>query len=87
MKTNDVKLKLKPCDFQLADIIRLGMSTYEIATVKQIEDGIITLFRPYVHTGEFEHTGGVTCYVGIEEFVIYASSEFEYEVLERKTLK
>lgn len=43
-------------------------SPYGACTVKQIRDGWVTFFRPYVHTDDFIYTGGVICYVGIEEW-------------------
>lgn len=38
------------------------------ATVKKITEHYITLFRPYVHTDDYETTAGVACFIGIEEF-------------------
>lgn len=39
---------------------------YNTATVSQVyDDGTVDLFRPYVHTADFSYTGGVICYVGI----------------------
>ena len=64
---------VKVSDLKLGDIIRFGSQPYGKymdCTVKQIKDGIVTLFRPYVETSDFSHTGGVTCLVGIEEFSI-----------------
>jgi hypothetical protein len=59
-------------ELSLGDIVDLGWTDgYSVATVKNIsKDGEITLFRPYVHTSDFSHSGGVSCYVGIEEFQI-----------------
>jgi len=54
-------------ELQLADqVSRPG--TLGIVAVKQIQDGIVTFFRPYTHTADFSYTGGVLCYVGIEEW-------------------
>jgi hypothetical protein len=53
----------------LGDIVSLGWSDsgYDTATVSQVyEDGTVDLFRPYTHTADFSYTGGVICYVGIE---------------------
>ena len=59
-----------------------------ISTVQQIKDGIITMFRPYTHTSDFSYTGGVICYVGIEEFTISQSDQQkEWILLDRTKLR
>jgi len=74
---------------RLADIVLLklqdGISPYSFATVKQVKDGWVTLFRPYTHTDDFSYTGGVICYVGVETFEIPADDS-PYELCERKEL-
>lgn len=55
----------------LGDIVKLRGSgnTYSEGTVKKVnEDGTFVVFRPYVHTADFSYTGGIICYVGIEEY-------------------
>lgn len=53
---------MKNSELQLADVIsRPTMNG--IAVVKQIANGQITFFR-----ADFSWTGGVLCYVGIEEW-------------------
>lgn len=80
-------MKIKARDLKLADIVQVcDDEAFSTAVVKQIKDGIIHLFRPYAHTSDFYWTGGVLCYVGIEEFQI-CSSDIEMEVYERKELK
>ena len=54
-------------ELQLADQLTRS-NTPGVVTVKQIHDGYITFFRPYTHTADFSHTGGVICYVGTEEW-------------------
>lgn len=76
-------------DLRLADIVLISKdhgNPYHCATVRKIEKGVITFFRPYVKTEDFEYTGGVICYVGVEHFSIFAG-ESTIELLERKTLK
>lgn len=54
---------------------------YSHCTVKQLVfDGDVALksvklFRPYAHTTDFTTTGGVICYVGVEEFDVWPSAE------------
>jgi hypothetical protein len=78
---------VKYSELQLADVVILSNVIYGTATVKQIKDGSITFFRPYVHTEDFSYGGGVICYIGIEEFTVCADSSSEVELLERKGLK
>lgn len=81
-------MKVKAKDLKLADtIISLGTGAcWNNALVKQITDNDIMLFRPHGTTADFSYTGGVICYIGIEEFTI-PKNDCEYEVLERKNLK
>lgn len=53
----------------LGDIVKCGDGgAYMTATVCKVnEDGTVDLFRPYTHTADFSYTGGVICYVGIED--------------------
>ena len=66
----------------LGDVVRLdGQSPYDCATVKQLTAYEVTLFRPYVSTADFSYSGGVVCYIGIEEFK--ASRSGTFNVIER----
>ena len=69
-------MNIKGLDLRLGDVVRLYDGAYADATVKNIQDGVVTLFRPYVSTPNFSYTGGVVCYVGIEEFKVNASQTF-----------
>jgi hypothetical protein len=52
----------------LGDVVKCGEGAYMTATVCKVnEDGTVDLFRPYTHTADFSYTGGVICYVGIED--------------------
>lgn len=42
--------------------------TYNNSTVIKISKESITLFRPYVHTGDFESTTGIIPYLGFEQW-------------------
>lgn len=75
-------------ELKLADVVvmdRIGV--WDTATVKQIVGKEITFFRPYVITSEFAYTGGVICYIGIEEVKITPRDGDLFEVLERRDLK
>ncbi len=87
MKPTAVDLEKEPV--KLADVVFLrSHGTYSQATVTQIEDGQVSLFRPYVHTADFKYTGGVIPYIGIETFQV-PESNFAHGnghiVVERRT--
>jgi hypothetical protein len=80
---------VKAKDLQLADVVKPVSNSpmpFATCTVKQIKDGLIHLFRPYVHTADFCASFGVICYIGFEDYTIYANDQ-EYELLERRALK
>jgi len=82
------KKMIKPKDMQLADTVQYRpFGKWSNAIVKQIKDGEVTLFRPYGHTADFSYTGGVICYIGVEEYQIPLTSDAEYELLDRKELR
>ncbi len=58
-----------------------------VTTVKQIADGKVSLFRPYTHTADFSSTGGVICYVGIEEYNVELDRDLSWLLIQRVTLK
>ena len=80
-------MKVKARELTLGAIVRLQEhQEYMDATVKNIEDDDgeylkVTFFRPYVTIGDFSHTGGISCYIGIEEFRACPKMDFEYELL------
>ena len=58
-------------DLKLGDVVRLGLSGYEDATVyRQNPDGSVQVWRSYVTTADFSYTGGVIPYLGIEDFAL-----------------
>lgn len=84
-------MKVKMKELKLGDRIRFWdpekpSPAFQDSVVKQIKDGEITFFRPYVHTADFSFTGGVICYIGIEEWNS-PTNHNEVELLESVTLK
>ena len=75
---------IKARELQLGDKVQCYEGAYSTATVRQIEDGIVYLVRPYTHTSDYETSGGLTCYVGIEEFTVYHDSDREWILLDRR---
>jgi hypothetical protein len=80
-------MMVKASELQLGDVVKVFDSAFGSATVKQIADGKVHFFRPYVHTADFAYTGGVMCYVGIEEWYAFATDGHAYELLDRKELR
>ena len=82
---------LKTSELQLGDVVRPyenGFASYSTQTVKKITDVQAIMFRPYTHTGDFSYTGGVICYVGIEEYGVDLDHDgHRWVLLERKVLK
>jgi len=83
-------VKITPAQMELGDRVRTVWDQnppFSDQVVKQIKDNNVTLFRPYVATADFSYTGGVICYVGIDEWNIARDSKTEFYLLERVTLK
>lgn len=80
-------MTVKVADLKLGDVLQLFEGAYGTATVKQIKDGVVTLFRPYAATEDFSYTGGVICYTGIEECKYMLDGREQFKVYSRKTLK
>ena len=84
--------QVKARDLHLADIIRVPSSSAEIdmpwntAIVREVTATEVKLFRPYGTTANFSYSGGVICYVGIENYSI-PRNDLLYTVLEGKELK
>jgi|Cruoilmetagenom7_1024161.scaffolds.fasta_scaffold125277_2 hypothetical protein len=77
---------LSNTELQLADVLtRPG--TVGTVTVKQIDNGMITFYRPYTHTADFSHTGGVICYIGVEEWREEITRVGGWTLIERKVLR
>jgi len=82
---------IKPAEMQLGDRVRMTWDNitppFMDSVVKQIKDRNVTLFRPYVTTADFSYTGGVICYIGIDQWNIAIDSSTEFILLERVELK
>jgi hypothetical protein len=74
-------------DLRLADTVQVNPAyLWNTAIVKQITDHDVILFRPYGTTADFAYTGGVICYVGIEEYSILRDNRL-VTVFDRKELR
>lgn len=66
-------------DVNLRDVVLPVWSSnlaYTVSTVIDKRNQQIKLFRPFVHTSDFEYTGGVIPYIGIEEYWVPDDSIF-----------
>ena len=74
-----VPREIRTDELQLGDMVTQNPyqrgAPWSTCIVKQISDDEVTLFRPYGTTADFSYTGGVICYVGIEEF--FSSTTYE----------
>ena len=81
------RIKVKMQELKAGDVIQLFEGAYGTATVKQVKDGMVSVFRPYTHTADFSYSGNrVICYVGIEIYNLVAG-EHVYELFNMVDLK
>jgi hypothetical protein len=75
-------------ELRLADTILAsgGRMPWDTCIVSKLTDTEAHLFRPYGTTADFSYTGGVICYIGIEEFAIPRDTR-EVTLLDRKELR
>lgn len=58
-------------DLKLGDVVAtVRTAAYRAATVVKIDGDAVHLERPYIHTADFEYTGGVISYVGIDRYTL-----------------
>jgi hypothetical protein len=87
MGTAYAHVRLPAKYLQLADVVQLeGIDGFNTALVKQVTAEEVTLFRPYGQHADFQYTGGVICYIGVDEFKI-ARNDVNYLVLRRTDLR
>ena len=77
---------MKQNELQLADQV-VDDKLLGICTVQKLTETEITFFRPYTHTGDFSYTGGVICYVGIEEWTDDRNRNRDWKLITRKELR
>lgn len=55
---------------RLGDVVKTSKldEAFTTATVINVTEDEVTLFRPYVHTSDYSHTSGVTPYIGFEQY-------------------
>ena len=86
----DAKI-IKSSELQLADQVRMHSDYIDLDKspflVRQIKDGAIHLWRPYISHADFSCTSGVIPYVGIEEMTVGTGSSLEWFLIRRTTLK
>lgn len=84
-------------DLRLGDRVQVGAGAYMTATVYEVTDQDITLYRPYVAISDFSYghrltgnrtefapeEGRVIHYIGTEEIRVLRDSSMQYLLLER----
>lgn len=85
---------LKTKELHLADQVRMWYSLHKKTDpngsqwlVRQIKDGRVYLWRPYVSHADFSSTSGVIPYVGIEEMTVDIMDSLEWVLIRRTELK
>ena len=82
---------IKTDELQLGDVVVQNpldpRRPWSTCIVKKVADDEVTLFRPYGTTADFAYTGGVICYVGIEEYKVHKLSATTWTLLERRHLR
>ena len=80
-------IKLKADELVLGDKVQLLDDPYGWGTVTRIGAGdtdddpsFVEIFRPYVHIGDFEYTGGVLHYIGTETVKVCRHGHRVFEV-------
>ena len=83
-------MKLKVRDLRLGDTVRLGGSSpFMDAIVAEVNHDYVKVQRPYARCDDFSYSDPprVIVLTGMETFSLMKSSEFPYEVLERKVIR
>ena len=72
-----------PSELQLGDKIKLFEGDYGTGTVFNVEYGVVSIIRPYIHTADFSYTGGVQWYIGTETVKVSVESKRCFHLIER----
>jgi len=78
--------RIKISDLKLRDVVSLSddITDYMTATVFQIKDDVVYLWRPYVSTSDFSTTSGVIPFIGIETVQLWTGEKRTVIILDRK---
>ncbi len=80
--------KVTTDSLRLGDVVAISnFGKYTNASVIHINHDAqeVEIFRPYVHTANFEFTGGVIPYIGTERFKIPFNNAYEIWLVEKNT--
>ena len=70
-------------DLMLADDVLLGSGPYMTATVHQITEDSVILWRPYMQAADFKYTGGVILTIGLEIVTLPKNDSRSVELVKR----
>lgn len=81
-----------PRDLRLGDEVQYGHvnaneNYYATMTVTNITKDEVILKRPYVVTGDWQLSSGVSWSLGVEEIHVFLDSSLIFRILSRKNLK
>ncbi len=72
---SEINQEVSVTELQLGDIIRCFEGPFGTGIVQSIDDVCVKIFRPYGRSDDFQHTGGVICYTGIEHYALFKESK------------
>lgn len=80
-----------PKDMELGDIVQIYEGTYGCATVEEVSEKEVILFRPYVQTSDFAYGGQnssrVIPYIGSEKVNLRKDSSRTYFLLRKGSIR
>lgn len=77
----------KIADLKLADTVKLFEGPWGTGIVTQINEGLVTIMRPYGSTSDFSCTSGVIFYTGLETCTYLIQSDARLPVYYGKELR
>jgi hypothetical protein len=74
-------------DVKIGDVLRLdwmGGCAFNVGVVKNIKNNVVDVYRSYIYTPDFTHTGGVVVLQGHEDIVVSRDSTLKISLIERR---
>lgn len=75
-------------DVKIGDVLRLDFmigAAFNVGVVKNVKDGLVYVYRSYIHTSDHAYTGGVIVYQGHEDIVVDRNNtSLNISLLERR---
>lgn len=85
--TTYVNKEISATALKVADVVRVFEGEWGTAIVKNIAGGLVHLYRPYGHAENWSYSGGVICYMGVEEFTRPCTDSEKFFLYRREELR